>query len=78
MTAHSRTDDDIEPLMTAKETAAFLRVSESWLAKARMRDDGPPFVQIGRSVRYSKPAVLRWLESQAQRSRSRMTVHLNT
>jgi predicted DNA-binding transcriptional regulator AlpA len=65
MSAHIRGDDDVEPLMTTKETAAFLRVSESWLVKARMRRDGPPFIQIGRSVRYSKPAVLRWLKSQA-------------
>ena len=65
MGAHIR-DDDVEPLMTTKETAAFLRVSKSWLAKARMRHDGPPFIQIGRGVRYSKPTVLRWLKSQAR------------
>ena len=66
MGAHSRNgDDDVEPLMTTKETAAFLRVSESWLAKGRMGDAGPPFIQIGRCIRYSKPAVLRWLKSQA-------------
>jgi predicted DNA-binding transcriptional regulator AlpA len=64
MTAHSPSGDDIELLMKSNETAAFLRVSESWLAKARMRGEGPPFVQIGRSVRYSKAAVLRWLKSQ--------------
>ena len=57
-------DDDNEPLMKANETAAFLRVSESWLAKARMSDDGPPFIQIGRSVRYRKIALRRWLKSQ--------------
>jgi predicted DNA-binding transcriptional regulator AlpA len=67
MTALSRSGDDIEPLMKANETAEFLRVSESWLAKARMRGEGPPFVQIGRSVRYSKAAVNRWLKSQERR-----------
>ena len=53
---------DLE-FLTPKETAAFLRMSESWLAKARMRDDGPPFIEIGRSIRYSKGALLRWLKS---------------
>lgn len=53
---------DLE-LLTPKETAAFLRISESWLAKARMRKDGPAFVEIGRSIRYSKGALLRWLKS---------------
>jgi predicted DNA-binding transcriptional regulator AlpA len=50
-------------LLTPKEAAAFLRMSESWLAKARMRKDGPPFIEIGRSIRYGKAAVLRWLKS---------------
>jgi predicted DNA-binding transcriptional regulator AlpA len=45
------------------EAAAFLKVSISWLAKARATNDGPPFVRIGRCVRYSKAALLRWLKS---------------
>ena len=32
-----KTDSDFERLLTPKETAQFLRLSESWLAKARMR-----------------------------------------
>ena len=51
-------------LMTSKETASFLRVSESWLAKARMVGEGPPFMQFGRSIRYSKSALVRWMQSQ--------------
>src|SRR5262245_3079369 len=31
---------DISPLLTAKDVAARLKVSLSWLAKARMRGDG--------------------------------------
>ena len=53
---------DLE-FLTPKETAVFLRMSESWLAKARMHEDGPPFIEIGRSIRYSKGALLRWLKS---------------
>jgi predicted DNA-binding transcriptional regulator AlpA len=49
-------------LLTPKEAAIFLRVSTSWLAKARMRGDGPPFVKIGRSVRYAESALLRWMK----------------
>jgi hypothetical protein len=33
---------DLSPLLTAKETSVRLKVSPSWLAKARMRGDGPP------------------------------------
>ena len=32
-------------LLTPKEVAARLRVSQSFLAKARMRGDGPPYVK---------------------------------
>jgi hypothetical protein len=55
--------NDNELLLTTKETAGFLRVSESWLAKARMRKEGPPCIEIGRCRRYSKAALLRWLKS---------------
>jgi predicted DNA-binding transcriptional regulator AlpA len=50
-------------LLEPKDTAAFLKVSVSWLAKARATNDGPPFMRIGRCVRYSKAALLRWLKS---------------
>ena len=36
---------DLE-FLTPKETAAF-SMSGSWLAKARMHKDGPPFIEIG-------------------------------
>jgi hypothetical protein len=39
-------------LLTPKEFAKAQKVSLSWLAKARKRGDGPPFVRFGRSVRY--------------------------
>ena len=46
-------------LLTPAEAAKFLRISESWLAKARMRGDGPPFIRIGRSIR-SQTALIDW------------------
>jgi predicted DNA-binding transcriptional regulator AlpA len=49
-------------LLTPKEAAIFLRVSTSWLAKARMRGDGPPYLKIGRSVRYAESALVRWMK----------------
>jgi predicted DNA-binding transcriptional regulator AlpA len=50
-------------LLTPKETAERLKVSVSWLAKARMRGDGPPFIRIGRSIRYTELALLQWMKS---------------
>jgi hypothetical protein len=51
-------------LLEPNEAAAFLKVSLSWLAKERATSEGPPFIRIGRCVRYSKAALLRWLKSQ--------------
>jgi hypothetical protein len=55
-------------LLTCKEAAARLRVSESFLAKARGRGDGPPFVAMGRSVRYSESALFKWMQLQQRLS----------
>ena len=57
-------------LLTPTEAANSLRLSLSWLAKARMRGDGPPFVKIGRSIRYAEGALRQWLQSQTRRSNS--------
>ena len=59
-----------ERLLTAREAADFLRLSLSWLAKARMRGDGPPYVKLGRSVRYREGALVQWLKSRARLSTS--------
>jgi predicted DNA-binding transcriptional regulator AlpA len=50
-------------LLTPKETAARLKVSTSWLAKARMTGDGPPYIKFGKSVRYTEAALQAWLKS---------------
>src|ERR1700741_896033 len=48
---------DPAELLTPKEYAKAAKVSVSWLAKARKRGDGPPFVRFGRSVRYFPPGI---------------------
>jgi Helix-turn-helix domain len=48
----------LSPLLTAKEAAARLKVSVSWLAKARMRGDGPPYICVGRAIRYAEAALI--------------------
>ena len=65
-----KTDSDFERLLTPKETAQFLRVSESWLAKARMRGDGPPYMLFGRSIRYGGGGLVRWMKSCVRQSTS--------
>jgi predicted DNA-binding transcriptional regulator AlpA len=59
-----------EILLTPKEAARFLRLSESFLAKARMRGDGPRYRKLSRAVRYVKSDLLDWLRACAKTSTS--------
>ena len=58
-------------LLTPKETATRLKISVSWLAKARMRGDGPPFIKVGgRAIRYTDAAIIQWMKSRQRLSTS--------
>lgn len=52
-----------EPLMTAVETAAFLRVPEKTLRDWRYRGVGPTFIRFTGHVRYWPADVRAWLKS---------------
>ena len=53
-----------------RQFAQLIGISESTLSKQRMRGDGPEFVKIGRSVRYSRDAGLAWMAAHTRRSTS--------
>ena len=58
-------------LMTADETANFLGLSKSTLAKWRMTGlDGPAFIKLGAKVVYDRAVVEEWIESRRRRSTS--------
>jgi predicted DNA-binding transcriptional regulator AlpA len=54
-------------MLTAKEVATEMKISTSWLAKRRMDGDGPPYIKVGRSIRYMRTEIMQWM-----RSRQRM------
>jgi hypothetical protein len=66
----AKADTGSERLLTPKEESQFLRVSLSWLAKARMRGDGPPYIPVGRSIRYTEAGNLKWMRSRQRFSTS--------
>ena len=60
-------------LITDKQAALYLSISENWLRQARMdryREQalGPPFIRIGRAVRYRISDLDEWLENRLVRS----------
>src|SRR5262249_9232056 len=57
-------------VLTPRQAAGRLQVSNSWLAKARMRGDGPPYFKIGRSIRYAESTLQQWMKSRQRLSTS--------
>jgi predicted DNA-binding transcriptional regulator AlpA len=41
-------------MLDVRAAAIYLGIGESFLNHARVRGDGPPFVKIGRCVRYRR------------------------
>lgn len=66
----AKADAKSERLLTPEEESQLLRVSLSWLAKARMRGDGPPYVMVGRSIRYTAAGNRQWIRSRQRFSTS--------
>ena len=54
--------------LTDRDAARYLGISESWLRQSRMNGnpDAPPFVRLGRAVRYLRDDLDRWLEARRQ------------
>lgn len=60
---------NIQRALTELEAASYIGMSRSYLAQARMdgqratRTPAPPFIKIGRSVRYLREDLDRWLDN---------------
>ena len=54
----------INRLLTTRELADFLGVSESWCNQRRSDQVGPPYVKVGGAVRYQLDSVLAWVSEQ--------------
>lgn len=66
-----RMAENIKPrTLTSAETAQYISMSESWLRQSRMNGNpyAPPFVKIGRSVRYLREDLDIWLVGRRRRS----------
>ena len=54
---------EIDKLLTQKEVANWIGMSEAWLEQCRFRKKGIPWIKIGKSCRYRTSEIQRWLES---------------
>lgn len=53
----------IEQLLTAKDLAARIGVTEGCLAKWRLSGDGPRFIRVQRRIAYDPADVKAWLDA---------------
>ena len=59
-----------DPLLAPKAAALVLGLSVSWLAKARLRGDGPRYVKVGHAVRYPQSYLRDYIRSRTRSSTS--------
>ena len=50
-----------EPLQEGREVAAAIGVKPQTLAAWRNRGEGPPFVKVGKLIRYRTSDINKWL-----------------
>lgn len=56
---------------SSAETADFLGISEKALRERRTRGTSPPFLRMGRSIRYVPRDVAQWIEDNTHTTTAR-------
>jgi excisionase family DNA binding protein len=54
---------DADALLREQEAADLLSLSIRTLQSWRIRSAGPPFVQVGRAVRYRRRDLIAWIDA---------------
>jgi Helix-turn-helix domain len=54
---------DLDSLLTESEASDFLKISVRTIQAWRLRVAGPPFVHVGRAVRYRRRDLITWIEA---------------
>jgi predicted DNA-binding transcriptional regulator AlpA len=63
-------DPDLAALLTGREAAALLRLSERTMERHRASGTGPRYLALGRAIRYRRRDLLDWIERAARQSTS--------
>ena len=60
-------EGDADDLLTSRDVAHWLSVTEQWVECGRLKNYGPPFVRLSsKVVRYRRADVVAWLRSRTQ------------
>lgn len=58
----------VQELLTTRESAKHLKLSDSFLRNSRVKGTGPKFIKIGRAVRYRQHDLDKWLDERVRQS----------
>ncbi len=61
---------DAAEYLAPPDAAKYLKISESTLAKLRVYGGGPPFMRVGRAIRYSRAHLDEYMAAKLARSTS--------
>lgn len=53
----------LDPLLSCSEVAHWLNTTPGQLSQWRFHGEGPPFIKLGRAVRYRRSDVEGWLDA---------------
>lgn len=67
------TQTQSDKLLKPSEAADLLATTPQVLGTWRWRGDGPPYVRVGRSIRYSRRMLDEWLEQRTVRPNEGVT-----
>lgn len=63
-------DHNLDALMTGREAAALVQLSERTMERHRTAGTGPRYIALGRAVRYRRRDLLDWIERGTRQSTS--------
>ena len=52
--------------LSTEQAAAYLNMSRQWLEIGRHKGYGPPYIKLGRAVRYKRSALDEWMLARQQ------------
>ena len=58
----------MDRLLTEKEASRITGLSVAWFQRKRWAGGGPPYVKLGRAVRYRESELWSWIESHSGHS----------
>jgi len=57
-------------VLTPRDAAQYVQLTENWLAKLRCRGGGPRYTTLGKRVRYPVQSLDEWIASNMRKSTS--------